>query len=138
MYTITEQDHRADICILLSADSMEELFLAGLQGMADQIKRNGCNTDLYPLIQEEITVEGRDQTTLLINFLSEILTLSHTRHCLFCQCDFCFTAPLKFHALIKGKPIAEFDEDLKAVTYHEAQVHRDSDGRWTTKLIFDI
>jgi len=38
---------------------------------------------------------------------------------------------------LTGFAPAEFDEDVKAVTYHEAEV-RHGNGLWSTMLVFDI
>ena len=40
-------------------------------------------------------------------------------------------------ATLTSVPAAAFDEDVKAVTYHEAEVRR-SGEEWTTMLVLDI
>ena len=39
---------------------------------------------------------------------------------------------------ISGIPVNEFDEEIKAVTYHEAHVSKINDKQWETYIIFDI
>jgi SHS2 domain-containing protein len=41
-------------------------------------------------------------------------------------------------ATIKGNRVSYFDEDIKAVTYHEAAVKQNNEGQLETVIIFDI
>jgi len=37
-----------------------------------------------------------------------------------------------------GRKVEEFEEDIKAVTYHEAEVKKNEKGEYETMLVFDI
>jgi SHS2 domain-containing protein len=39
--------------------------------------------------------------------------------------------------VIRGCPVDHFNDDIKAVTYHGAEVVNDA-GKWRTPVIFDI
>ena len=39
---------------------------------------------------------------------------------------------------LSGTRINNFDEEIKAVTYHEANVIKNKKGLWETCIIFDI
>jgi SHS2 domain-containing protein len=40
-------------------------------------------------------------------------------------------------AELEGHPVVRFGEDVKAVTYHEADV-QERNGLWSTTLVFDV
>ena len=44
----------------------------------------------------------------------------------------------QLQATFQGFPASVFAEDIKAVTYHEAQVVREGSGTWSTTVIFDL
>lgn len=133
-YTLIE--HTADIRLFVQADSLQELFFAALQGMASIISHQACQTLDLPLTQE-ITLKSPDITALLIDFLSDVLTLSHTHKAVFCHATFKMLTDNHLEALVYGTLIASFDEDIKAVTYHEAEIIK-KDGLLSTMIVFDI
>jgi SHS2 domain-containing protein len=130
-------DHTADVRLFVQADSQKELFLAALQGMAAIISPANCNADTFT-ITHTISLTTHDPTILLIDFLSEALTLSHVYKALFCSATFTILTPNQLEALVHGIPVAQFDEDIKAVTYHEAEIVQDNQGNLSTMIVFDI
>lgn len=130
-------EHTADIRLFVEADSQQELFLGALQGMAAIIKSEACNTHTLD-IKKTVTISSCDTTTLLIDFLSEVLTLNHIHKALFCTATFIQLTTHQLNAIIHGLPVAQFDEDIKAVTYHEANIVCDTQGILSTVIVFDI
>ncbi|MBS1988360.1 archease [Candidatus Dependentiae bacterium] len=130
-------DHTADVRLFVQADSQQELFLAALQGMAEIISPTSCHTN-KSMITHIIKINSHDPTVLLIDFLSEALTLSHVYKALFCSATFTILTPNQLEALVHGIPVAQFDEDIKAVTYHEAEIIHDNQGNLSTMIVFDI
>lgn len=128
--------HTADLRLKVSGDSPEELFRAAVKGMASIIKRDACKNRAE--IKKKISLSSADRTTLLIDFLSEALTLSQTDRIVFCNVNFEKLTETELTGEILGTKVNEFDEDIKAVTYHEANVVRNEKGRWETTIIFDI
>lgn len=138
MYTIDHLSHTADIRLHLRADSREELFRAGFEAMNQIIKPDACRKPCPCIIKQEIELSSVDDTTLLIDFLSDVLTLCHEHKAVFCEVDFQEMKPNRLLATIGGRPANGFEEDIKAVTYHEANVRQNAEGQWETPLIFDI
>lgn len=130
--------HTADRKIKLEADSLEGLFRAGLEGMNRLLKKNTeLNTELNT--EEKILINSADVTALLIDFLSEILTLSYEKKVIFSQVEFTEFSETDLRAKVSGSEVDDgFNEDIKAVTYHEADVKRNESGKWKTGVIFDI
>ena len=131
-------EHTADVRLNIEASSYEELFEAGLDGMSQIIKNGFCKRYLeYPL-KFELTVSSSDVTSLLIDFLSDVLTLSHIHNVIFCKVVFKKLTAKSLKAFIYGRRVKKFDEDIKAVSYHEAEIMRDKKGNFKTNIVFDI
>lgn len=130
--------HTADTRLYAEGSSLAELFEAAMEGMNRIIKKNGCGeSGEFPLVKN-IAVSSVDLTSLLIDFLSEVLAFSHEERALFCRVEFLKLAENSLTAKIFGKKADGFDEDIKAVTYHEAEVKKNKKGNWKTVVIFDI
>ena len=138
MHQIQYLPHTADVRISLIADSFEELFQAGVKAIAQTLKPGFCELPAGEILQQTLSVESIDKTSLLIDFLSDILSLSYTEKAVFCEIAINCLTESKIMANVMGHRTVQFEEDIKAVTYHEAQVRQKSDGRWATMLIFDI
>ena len=141
--------HIADIRLKAQGDSLEELFTAALEGMGNLIKSNSCpfkeedNTSLElritsNFLKEKIEISSIDSTALLIDFLSEVLTYSQVNKSVYCKIKFEKINNNFLSGTIFGKSIEKFDEDIKAVTHHEADIKKDAEGNFYTIIIFDI
>lgn len=138
MKTIILLSHTADVRIKVEADTLPELFEGALIGMNNILKEDFCDKKKAFTITKPIRIKSMDLTSLLIDFLSEALTLSYTSKNLFCKMKIKTLNEFHLEAEIIGAIAKSFDEDIKAVTYHEADVHKRNDGKWETIIIFDI
>lgn len=130
--------HTADIRMRIEAAELPLLFSHGLKGMAEILVENGCHKNIECTVRETISLDAADTTCLLIDFLSEALSLSYVHRAIFCQLDIIKLSDSYIHAEISGTDIHTYDEEIKAVTYHEAAVIQDDNGRWQTTIVFDI
>lgn len=129
--------HTADIRMRIKATSLKELFLLGLLGMGNILKNGFCEGQL-PFDQKfTINLSAQDMTGLLIDFLSEVLSISYTEKMIFCKAEFLVLEKNTANIEIYGRHVGILDEEIKAVTYHEAEV-RKSKGYWETIVVFDI
>ena len=138
MYRYQFVAHTADVSALLEADSREELFLAALLSMNEVLREDFCNEDQTPGIKKTVEVRSMDTTTLLIDFLSAVLMHSYLERALFCRLKVEALTDNHLKARIFGNPVDYFADDIKAVTYHGAEVTLDGNGKWTTPVVFDI
>ena len=128
--------HIADVRLLVRAASLEDLFRDAVRGMY-AIMRGEAEADARP-VQRVITVEdSADRTALLVDFLNEVLHRTHVARERFDGVTFTRFEEVSLEATLTGIAPASFDEDVKAVTYHEADVV-ERDGVWQTTLVFDI
>ncbi len=128
--------HTADFRMYVRAASPEELFKEALLGMMKVLK-----SDLEAFedgISESVELKAGDMTVLLIDFLNEVLTLAQTNKEIYTDVDFEAFGETHLKANLRGARVDEFDEDIKAVTYHEADVVQNAKGEWETNLVFDI
>ncbi len=127
--------HQADVRILAKGSDYEKLLRAALNGLCKIMLHDGKVRQ--PLITKQITVESTDITGLLVDFLSEVLSLSHQNKVLFCEVKFEKLTECYLKAEIRGYRVDGFDDDVKAVTYHEAEVSF-SEEVYRTIIVLDI
>jgi SHS2 domain-containing protein len=134
MYELAQ--HIADVRLLVSASSLEELFRDAVRGMYAVMR--GAPAAEARRVERVIRVEdSADRTALLVDFLNEVLQRAHVARELFDDLTFTHFEDVTLEATLTGVAPAEFDEDVKAVTYHEADV-RERENVWHTTLVFDI
>jgi SHS2 domain-containing protein len=129
--------HTADIRLQAKSETLPELFSTCLKGMNELLKPGFCHNKTLPE-SAKIQLEAADSTVLLVNFLSEILTLSYLNHTMYCECQITKMTDNEIRGILKGEKIIGFDNDIKAVTFHEADVHMNKYGDFETVIVFDI
>ena len=130
--------HTADIRMKLEAETLPLLFEAGLPGMGEILKEDHCSQNSNWDIKKISTVRAPDVTCLLIDFLSEVLSFSYTEKAVFCELTWLEFSEHLLSVEIMGSGIKGFSEEIKAVTYHEADVKLNTSGLWETIIVFDI
>lgn len=128
--------HTADVRLQVTGTTLPELFLAAIDGMNHIIKPHQSNQKRE--ISHKITLSSPDTTTLLIDFLSAVLTKTQVTKNIFCSIEFEQFHPTNIVAIIYGHAVNAFSEDIKAVTYHEANIIKNQKGDYQTTIIFDI
>ncbi len=131
-------DHTADIRLDVRADSLLELFTGAIQGLAEILKPGFCRADTAVTKRQQLKVTSLDVTTLLIDVLSEVLTRSYLDRTVFCGTSWTRLTETQAELTILGAPTDGFQRDVKAVTYHEADVREIAPGQWQTTIVFDI
>lgn len=131
--------HTADVRLKVTGDTWVDVFRLALEAMAELMKENFCRTNRDDFIREvRLELKSIDGTSLLVDFLSEVLTLSHISKTIYCEVIFETLTETEIKASIRGKSTNQFDRDLKAVTYHEAELKINEKGQWESILVFDI
>lgn len=91
-----------------------------------------------PAETAEITLEAPDLTALLIDFLNEVLLESTLRKTAFRDVAVHRISETGLRATLSGQRFASLGRDIKAVTWHEADVRRNRNREWETVIVFDI
>ena len=126
--------HTADIRLRVTASTLEELFADALRGLMSVMGTPAAADGVRP---EEIELDSVNVTALLVDFLNAALLRAVVSRSLYTGASFASLGETHLDATLTGVPAGELDEDVKAVTYHEAEVRRGGEG-WTTMLVLDI
>ena len=129
-------EHTADVRMIVQADSLEKLFSEAVYGMMKILEPRLDNNK--EVIERKISLEAVDATALLIDFLNEVLLATHIHKEVYNEVIFKRLSERSLEAKLSGFIAKSLGEDIKAVTYHEADVKKKKDGTWETMLIFDI
>lgn len=131
MYEIVQ--HTADVRIKLVSTTAEELFADAVRGLMGVMAPVGAGAG------QEVTIEldAPDRTALLVDFLNEVLLRCHVDRQSFEPQTMTIDGE-KVTARLLAAVVSDFDEDVKAVTYHEAEVVQLADGTWSTTLVLDL
>lgn len=124
---------------MVNGKNFEDLFREALKGMMNlangkrEMENNGKET-----VKRIVFIEAVDRTALLVDFLNEILAMSQINKEIYNKVEFSEFRETALRAELLGYKTDEFKEDIKAVTYHEAEIKQNEKGEWETILIFDI
>lgn len=136
-------EHMADFKISVSGKTPEYLFSEAMAAMMFVLKNNPPKSADWRI--RRIKINSPDLSALLVDFLSEVLSLAQINKEIYTlpangygKVNFKKFSQNYLEAELEGIGVDSFDEDIKAVTYHEADVKRDKDGFWKTNLVFDI
>jgi len=131
--------HTADLRLRVIGKTKEELFRHALQGMAEIIKKeeHGGRHPAWPA-HRDIAVESPDENALLVDFLNEVLYLTSVNHAVYRDITIWHLSEKKIEGELLGEAAENFDEDIKAVTYHEAKIRQRPDGYFEATLVCDI
>lgn len=133
--------HTADLRLYVEASDLASLFQSALDGMNSLILKDHHLRTIdsrASIIAQSLSIHSDNETLLLIDFLSEVLTLSHIHHGVFTRAHFANLTPTELEATIEGVKTDAFDRDVKAVTYHEAEIRLNERGDYETVVVFDI
>jgi len=128
-------EHKADLKIRVFGKTKEELFLNALLGMTESLKPDVKSDEK---IIRQIKIASPDLPALLVDFLSEILYLIQVNKEIYNDIKFKKFSNVEIEAELFGQKVERFGEDIKAVTYHQLDIHRKEDGTWEAAVLFDI
>ena len=141
MYNFNFIEHTADIAVDLEADSLEELFICAAEAWNSAMCED-CNISANDSKKIELSADTREE--LLVDFLSEINYFFLTKKWFTVSVSSLTLKEnnaVELSAAINGQDISssdiEFDEEIKAVTYHQLKIKKES-GKFSTRIVFDI
>ncbi len=125
--------HTADVRLLLTADSFAGLFRDGVLGLMRIVGGKGKGE----LVERKIEISANDRTSLLVDFLNEVLTTLQINREIYETVEIENLGEKKVMARLSGHKIDRFTTDVKAVTYHLAEV-KNENGQWSISLVLDV
>ena len=130
--------HTADIRLKARGETFSDLLDSSLEGMNRLLLPGFEKKGRKITVKQQVHVESGDRTSLLVDFISEILTLSYMYKSIFFKLSIDHITEREVTAIVEGTKVDGFEEDIKAVTYHEADVSKNASDEWETIIIFDI
>jgi SHS2 domain-containing protein len=131
-------EHTADIGLHAFGSTLAELFIAAAQGMESLMV---APEQVRLQVSREIAAEGRDEVSLLIAWLNELVVLFDSEYLLLRQFEIDDITETRVRGRASGEPYDVQRHDLssaiKAVTWHEAAVEL-TNGGYKARIIFDI
>jgi SHS2 domain-containing protein len=128
-------EHRADLKIRAFGKTKEEIFLNMLLATADFQK---ANIENKRKIKRKIKIKSVDLPALLIDFLNEIIYLNQVNREVYFDIKFKKLEAKKLEGELSGQKADKFDEDIKAATFHNLDIHRAPTEDWEATVVFDI
>jgi len=136
-------EHTADVRLLVEGRTLEDLFSEALSGMMELMKPEREPKEAEATVggaecSRRIEVGAPTATVLLVDFLNEALWLAHSNREVYGAVLIEEISETQVRAALRGRAVPSFGEDIKAVTYHEAQIRKNAAGNLETVLVFDI
>lgn len=128
--------HTADLRLKVTAKTLEELFEEAMHGLMHVI--HDRPDEHHKEVRRVVSVQSPDETALLVDFLNEVLFFTHIKHEIYTDLLLHEFTPRSLEAEVQGATVHDFDEDIKAVTYHEAKIEKNEKGEWEVTLVLDI
>ena len=133
-----ELSHTADWCLRVWAEDLTNLFVEAARGMNDLA---GISLADKPQIEKTYSTSAADTESLLVSFLSELVYYAEQDNLAFDQFDlrieFIDDQACHLSASLRGAPILSLDKSIKAVTFHNLQIHQTARG-YETEIVFDV
>jgi SHS2 domain-containing protein len=129
--------HTADLRLKVFGDDYEKLFVNAALGLANILFEDYKKLIKRARGHKKITVESENTGTLVVDFLNKILSESNIEKKIFPRIKILRVSPKVVEAQLFGVLVDHFDEDVKAVSYHNAEV-TEEDGKLEITLVLDI
>ena len=127
-------EHKADLKIKVFGKDKRELFKNALIGMFEVAKYEGENGK----IKRKLKISSLDLSSLLVDFLGEVLYFSEVKKEVYDSIEFLAFDDKNIEGILIGKKLKRMGIYVKAVTYHDLDIHQKKDGLLEATVLFDI
>ncbi len=129
--------HKIGNEVKVLAPTLGKLFRDNLGVMNDILKERACDkvTHFDCLMRFELT--ATDTTDLLLQFLSEVLSLCYRQKALFCNAYFSELTEKKVDVRLFGIWTGPLNENIK-ISCDNAYVKKNGDDIWESQILFDF
>ena len=130
-----EIEHTADRALKINGQNLEELFVNAARGLNSLLEADG-DIDSTP-VTKSIELEAIDAESLLVEWLSELAYWAEAEMLVFSKFDLQDVSPTRVKAKIHGSRVAQLENHIKAVTYHNLEIVQTDSGLAAT-VVFDV
>lgn len=129
-------EHTADIKFQAYGKSLEKAFSNSSLALAEVMTKK---TKIKSRIKKKIKVKGKDNESLLYNFLEEFLFLFDSEGFVLSKIGKIKIKGEKLEAEVMGDNVKDYkiSQDVKAITYNSMFVKRDK-GKFTAQVVLDV
>ena len=132
------EDHVGELQLALEAPTLEELFAEA----ARVVSRECGAPEGEPGPWERLDLEARDEATLLVDWLNELIGRSEVEGRAYGEArevriSGAGSPQVRVEAEVRGTPVRSWESALKAATYHGLRFER-ADGGWRATVLFDV
>ena len=128
------REHTADIRLEITEESLAGLFSESMKA----VNAVSCPDFSSDVVERRVTVSSPDILSLLVDFLNELVFLGQVHHEAYEELRTVAVTETHFEGVVKGRKIIGMEEEIKAVTLHEASVRQTEKGTWLANLVLDI
>lgn len=128
-----EIDHGADAALEVWAPDLSELFRQASIGM--QVLMGMEPAGGQP-VERGLTIQGEDDESLLVGFLSQLLFWLDQEHRAFSVVELTLQQG-RLDVRLSGALVSAIQREIKAVTYNDLALQQSKDA-WTVKIVFDL
>ena len=152
-------EHTADLALRIYGQDLPDLFANAAYALLYQLDPGVVQRNM-PTVDRQVSVEGDDCESLLVNWMNELLYLHEAHREAYSQfeiqaldCDLgchtesqrCHPEPLRrrrisacaLSAVVRGAPSVHPEGIIKAATFHELRIERTTQGLAVT-VVFDV
>ena len=135
--TIDKKMPRQPQLFRIEASSQQDLFKKSLKAMAHRLKRGVCSGSNHSDCTMKVQLQAADMPTLLVDFLSKVLALTHAHRTIFCTLYFEKLTEAQLVAQLYGNWFDTFDTEIKTISRSGCSVEREGDDSFTASIRFN-
>lgn len=129
--------HTADVRIRAVGSDLADLFDSALKGLCCVLYSEPFKID-SPIFKTKINLTSIDSSALIVDFLSEALMLMYKHKAVLHNIQLSKLENTSIIAELSGFHIDGFSEDIKAVTYHGAEIITNKENQLEVVITLDI
>ena len=130
-------EHISDLKIRVFGRTKKELFENAMLGMFEGAKYEKTIDAKHREIKVKIKIKSVDLSSLLVDFLSEVLYLVETKKLVFEKVEFQKFTETEIEATLIDSPLKRIGVQIKGVTFHDLNIRKEK-NIWQAEILFDI
>jgi len=124
--------------IKVEGSSLQHLFKNSLRGLGHLLSPGSCISATHYDCIVKVQVSADNSTNLLVNFLTEVLALTHRHHAIFCTMNVEEITEKKLVAQIFGVWFKNFNATIKSIADSKCIVNRKEDFSYNGSIVFEF
>jgi len=136
-------EHKGDLKIKVFGKTPQALFQNAMQAMFAMAGYKAFSDTEQNTVRQSLKVRSGDFSSLLVDFLSEVLYWSEVKKIVFEKAQFKKFSENEIEAVLQGRPLQKIGVCIKGVTYHDLSIQQnknieDKNKQWQAIILFDI